>query len=59
MPNAAPAARIRFYKALAAYAVLGALSYTTLEGNYRWFLLILLAGLAIKSWVDLRRRELE
>jgi hypothetical protein len=59
MPHPDPAARSRFSKALAAYAVLGLLSYTTLDGNVRWFLLILLGGLAIKSWVDLRRRELD
>jgi diacylglycerol kinase len=54
-----PATRKRFYRALGAYAVLGLAAARTLEGNLRWFILILLAGLAVKSWVDVRRRELD
>jgi hypothetical protein len=54
-----PTARSRFYKALVAYAVLATLAWNTLDGNFRWLILILLAGLALKSWVHLRRLESE
>ena len=57
MPPPDPTARSRFYKALGAYAVLAALTWTTLDGNLRWFILIVLAGLALKTWVHLRRLE--
>jgi uncharacterized membrane protein len=57
MPSSDPTARPRFYKALLAFAVLGALAWTTLDGRWRWFVLIVLAGLALKSWVHLRRLE--
>ncbi len=59
MSSPDPAARSRFYKALVAYAILGTLACTTLDGKWRWFILILLAGLALKSWVHLRRLESE
>ena len=59
MSSSDPTVRPRFYKALLAYVVLGALAWTTLDGNWRWFVLILLAGLALKSWVHLRRLESE
>jgi len=52
-------ARSRFYKALVAYAILGTLAWTTLDGSWRWFVLILLAGLVLKSWVHLKRLESE
>jgi len=51
--------RKRFYQALGAYTVLGLVAGLTLDGNLRWFILILLAGLAVKTWVDQRRRELD
>jgi hypothetical protein len=57
MPSSDPTARSRFYKALVAYAVLATLDWTTLDGSFRWFILIVLAGLALKSWVHLRRLE--
>jgi hypothetical protein len=59
MPSSEPTARTRFYKALVAYALLGTLAWTTLDGSWRWFVLIVLAGLALKSWVHLRRLESE
>jgi len=59
MPPSDPTARPRFYKALVAYAILGTLAWTTLDGNLRWFILIVLVGFALKSWVHLRRLESE
>jgi O-antigen ligase len=59
MPSSDPTARPRFYKSLVAYAILATLAWTTLDGSWRWFVLILLAGLALKSWVHLRRLESE
>ena len=59
MSSSDPTARPRFYKALVAYAILGTLAWTTLDGKWRWFVLVLLAGLALKSWVHLRRLESE
>ena len=59
MPSSDPTARHRFYKALVAYAILATLVWTTLDGSFRWIVLILLAGLALKSWVHLRRLESE
>jgi hypothetical protein len=51
--------RRRFYQALGAYGVLGILAWTTLDGGMRWLVLLLLAALAVKSWIHLRRMELE
>ncbi|MGD0579302.1 MAG: hypothetical protein ABSC08_10280 [Bryobacteraceae bacterium] len=58
-PTPDPAARRRFYQALSAYGVLAVLAWTTLDGGLRWLVLILLAAFALKSWVHLRRIELE
>jgi|GEM_PF-1239877 len=52
-------ARSRFYKAMSAYGVLGVLAWTTLDGGFRWLILIVLAGLAVKTWVHLKRLESE
>jgi hypothetical protein len=59
MSQLPPRSRSRFGLALAAYAILGGLTWFTLDGRVRIFILILLAGLAVKTWVDVRRRELE
>ena len=59
MPSADPSVRSRFYKALAAYAVLALVAARTLDGALMWFVLVLLAGLAVKSWVHVRRVELD
>lgn len=59
MSSSDPTARSRFYKALVAYVVLATLAWTTLDGDWCWFILILLAALALKSWVHLRRLESE
>ncbi|MGD0002496.1 MAG: hypothetical protein ABSE21_20565 [Bryobacteraceae bacterium] len=58
-PTPDPAVRRRFYKALAAYGVLAVLAATTLDGSLRWLVLAVLAAFALKSWVHLRRIELE
>jgi len=59
IPALRPAMRRRFYQALGAYGVLGILAWTTLDGGMRWLVLLLLAALAVKSWIHLRRMELE
>lgn len=48
--------RLRF--ALAIYALLGTAAWFTLDGRFRWIVLILMAGLAVKSWIAVRRDEL-
>ncbi len=58
-PTPDPAARKRFFQALSAYGVLAVLAWTTLDGGLRWLVLILLVAFALKSWVHLRRMELE
>ena len=52
-------ARSRFRTAMGAYAILAILAWTTLDDGLRWLVLILLAGLALRTWVHLRRIELE
>lgn len=49
--------RQRFRYALAAYGLLATLACATLDGKLRWFVLILLVALAVKSWVAVRRDE--
>jgi hypothetical protein len=41
----------RFYSALAAYAVLAVLATVTLDGVFRAAVLVLLAGLAVKTLI--------
>jgi hypothetical protein len=50
--------RRRFYFALTAYIVLAVSAWYTLEGNLRWMIAILMAALAVKSWIAVRRSEL-
>ena len=48
----------RFYLALATYGLLALLAAVTLDGRIRLATLILLAGVALKTWlVTLRRDE--
>jgi hypothetical protein len=48
----------RFYLALTAYGLLALLAAVTLDGRIRLATLILLAGVALKTWlVTLRRDE--
>lgn len=51
--------RQRLPWAYACYAVLAVAVTLTLNGSFRWILLILLAGLALKSWIAVRRAELD
>lgn len=46
--------RQRFFAALGAYAVLAVLTGFTLDGILRSAVLILLAGLALKTWIAYR-----
>jgi hypothetical protein len=46
--------RQRFFAALGAYAVLAVLAGFTLDGILRSAVLILLAGLALKTWIAYR-----
>jgi len=50
--------RKRFTWALAAYAAIGVAAWFTLDGQLRLIVLILLAVFALKSWVAVRREEL-
>lgn len=50
--------RKRFRFALAIYLLLGAAAWFTLDGHFRWIVLILMAALAVKSWIAVRREEL-
>lgn len=40
------------------YLLIGAAAWFTLDGDFRWIVLILMAALAIKSWVAVLRDEL-
>jgi hypothetical protein len=50
--------RKRLRAALAIYLLLGIGAWATLDGNFRWIVLILMAALAVKSWIAVRREEL-
>ena len=50
--------RRRLCYALAAYALLAALSIAFLKGPFQWAMLIYFAGLAVKSWVIYKREQL-
>ncbi|NWF82984.1 MAG: hypothetical protein HXY18_04050 [Bryobacteraceae bacterium] len=45
--------------AMLAYAVLALLAALTLDGNFRFFVLILLGALALKSWIAVKRESVE
>lgn len=49
--------RQRFRTALLSYAALAVLAFFTLEGNWRWFVLVFLAALAFKSWLAVKQDE--
>ncbi len=51
--------RPRFKWALGAYAAIAAAAALTLDGVFLWIVLIVLAALAVKSWIAVRREELE
>lgn len=46
--------KIRLFAAMAAYAVLATLAGFTLDGKLRYFIWILMAGLAIKTYAAYR-----
>ena len=46
----------RFYAALAAYAALALAAYLTLEGVLRTAVWVLMAGLALKTWIAYKAR---
>lgn len=47
----------RVVAAFGAYLVLAVLAATTLSGGIRWAVLVLLAGLAAKSWIAYRMEQ--
>ncbi len=47
----------RLPRALLGYAVFGLLATLTLDGKLRIFILILMAALALKSWLAAKRDE--
>lgn len=49
--------RPRLKYAYLAYALLGAAAAFTLDGNFRIVILLLLAALAFKSWLAVKRQE--
>ncbi len=49
----------RLYRALAMYIVLGALAYWRLDGELLWFILFLLAVLAIKTYLVVVQRRMD
>ncbi|MGC4052509.1 MAG: hypothetical protein QM757_24525 [Paludibaculum sp.] len=51
--------RKRFTWALVAYAAIGLAAWFTLDGQFRLIVLILLGVFAVKSWIAVRREELD
>jgi hypothetical protein len=51
--------RHRLKWALAAYAAIAALACFTLDGSFRYIVLVILAALAAKSYIAVRRQETE
>lgn len=49
--------RSRLKYAYLAYALLGAAAALSLDGNFRVLTLLLLAALAFKSWLSVKRQE--
>ncbi len=49
----------RFYASLVGYIVLALIGVATLRGAFLMVILILLAGLAAKSWIAWKREEME
>jgi len=47
----------RMIMAMASYAVLALLALATLQGKFRWAVWILLAGLAVKTWIAEKARN--
>jgi hypothetical protein len=47
----------RMIMAMASYAVLALLAFATLQDKFRWAVWILLAGLAIKTWISAKSQS--
>jgi hypothetical protein len=43
--------KARLFWAMGAYALLATMAALTLDGVFRWGVLVLMAGLAAKSWI--------
>lgn len=54
-----PALRRRLRSAFISYGALGLMAALTLDGVLRWLVLLLLAALAFKSWIAVKREEQE
>jgi diacylglycerol kinase len=50
--------RKRLYRALAVYAALAVAAAFTLDADLRIGVLVLLAALAVKCWLDVKKSEL-
>jgi len=50
--------RNRLPVALGLYTLIGVGSWFTLDGNLRWIVIVVMAALAVKSWIAVRRDEL-
>ncbi len=51
--------RKRLPYAMAVYFLLGVAAWFTLEGNFRWIILLLMAVFAVRSWIAVRREDLQ
>jgi diacylglycerol kinase len=51
--------RKRLYRALAAYAVLALAAAASFDGHWRTGLMIFFAALALKSWLHVKKSEME
>lgn len=47
----------RLMAALACYALFCVLAWLTLDGELRWIIWILMAALAVKSWVAAKQQD--
>ena len=53
------AMRRRLKWALPAYGALALLAFVTLDGNFLYFVWILLCALALKSWIAVRSESID
>jgi hypothetical protein len=51
--------RKRFYRGLGGYAALAVLAWFTLDGDWRLGVLVILGALLAKSWIDLKKSEID
>ena len=51
--------RKKFFFALSGYTLLGIAASLTLDGTYLGIVLIVLVAFAVKSWITVRREELD